>query len=118
MWTFKNLQKPLVFLFLLCLFPMGALAQSKVTGTVNDEAGDPIIGATVRVQGTSEGTVTDMNGQFSITARSNAVLNISYVGYRTESVSVNGRSNIVVVMKDDNAMLDDVVVIGYGTMKK
>ncbi|MCR4854249.1 MAG: TonB-dependent receptor [Prevotella sp.] len=118
MWTFKNLQKPLVFLFLLCLFPMGALAQSKVSGTVNDEAGDPIIGATVRVQGTNEGSVTDMNGRFSVSARSNAVLSVSYVGYKTENVNVGGRSNIVIVLKEDNATLDDVVVVGYGTMKK
>ena len=118
MWNFKSLQKPLVFLFLLCLFPMGALAQGLVSGTVNDEAGEPIIGATVKVQGTNDGTVTDFNGNFSVPAASDATLNITYVGYVAQSIKVNGRSNITVVMKEDAQMLDNVVVIGYGTMKK
>ena len=118
MWNFKSLQKPLVFLFLLCLFPMGALAQSLVSGTVNDEAGEPVIGATVKVQGTNDGTVTDFNGNFSVRAASDATLNISYVGYLPQKVAVAGKSNITVVLKEDAQMLNDVVVIGYGTMKK
>ena len=118
MWNFKSLQKPLVFLFLLCLFPMGALAQSLVSGTVNDEAGEPVIGATVKVQGTNDGTITDFNGNFQVQAASNATLNISYVGYVSQSVKVNGRSNITVVLREDAQLLNDVVVIGYGTMKK
>ena len=118
MWNFKSLEKPLVFLFLLCLFPLGAMAQSVVKGTVNDEAGEPIIGATVKVQGTNAGAITDFNGNFSVQAASNATLNVSYVGYVPQTVNVNGRSNITVVLKEDAQMLNDVVVIGYGTMKK
>ena len=118
MWSFKSLQKPLMALFLLCLFPLGAMAQSIVKGTVNDEAGEPIIGATVKVQGTQTGAITDFNGNFSIQAASNATLNISYVGYLSQTVKVNGRQNITVVLKEDAQMLNDVVVIGYGTMKK
>ena len=118
MWNFKSLQKPLVALFLLCLFPMGALAQSLVKGTVNDEAGEPIIGATVKVQGANVGAITDFNGNFSIQAGSNATLNISYVGYVPQNIKVNGRSDITVVLKEDAQMLNDVVVVGYGTMKK
>ena len=114
----KSLQKPLVFLFLLCLFPLGAMAQSIVKGTVNDETGEPVIGATVKVQGTNEGAITDFNGQFSVNAASNATLNISYVGYVTQQVSVGGRNNISVTLKEDTNTLNDVVVIGYGTMKK
>ncbi|MBQ9678591.1 MAG: TonB-dependent receptor [Prevotella sp.] len=114
----KLLQKPLVFLFLLCLFPLGAMAQSIVKGTVNDETGEPIIGATVKVQGTNEGAITDFNGQFSVNAASNATLNISYVGYVSQQVSVGGRNNISVTLKEDTNTLNDVVVIGYGTMKK
>ena len=119
MWNFKSLQKPLalVFLFLLCLSPSGVLAQS-VTGTVNDEAGEPIIGATVKVQGSNIGAITDFNGNFSIQAASNATLSISYVGYVTQQVNVGGRSNITVTLLEDNTTLNDVVVIGYGTMKK
>ena len=118
MWNSKSLQKPLMFLFLLCLFPMGALAQSFVRGTVNDEAGEPIIGATVKVQGTNTGAITDFNGNFSVEAPSNATLNISYVGYVPQNINVNGQSNINVTLKEDAQMLNDVVVVGYGTMKK
>ena len=118
MWNIKSLEKPLVFLFLLCLFPLGAMAQSVVKGTVNDEAGEPIIGATVKVQGTNAGAITDFNGNFSVQAASNATLNVSYVGYVSQTVNVNGRSNITVVLKEDAQVLNDVVVIGYGTMKK
>ena len=114
----KSLQKPLVFLFLLCLFPLGAMAQSIVKGTVNDEAGEPIIGATVKVEGSNAGAITDFDGNFSVQAASNATLTISYVGYVTQQVNVSGRSNINVTLVEDTNTLDDVVVVGYGTMKK
>jgi len=118
MWNSKSIEKPLMALFLLCLFPLGALAQSLVKGTVNDEAGEPIIGATVKVQGTQNGAITDFNGNFQIQAASNATLNISYVGYVPQSVKVAGKTNITIVLKEDAQMLNDVVVVGYGTMKK
>ena len=118
MRSFKKLQKPLLLLFLLCSLPLGALAQSIVKGTVIDEAGEPIIGASVKVQGTNTGAVTDFNGNFSVEAASNATLLISYVGYVTETVSVQGRNNIQVTLREDATSLNDVVVIGYGTQKK
>ena len=118
MWNFKSLQKPLLALFLLCLFPLGAMAQSVVKGTVNDEAGEPIIGASVKVQGTKAGGITDFNGNFSVEASANSTLVISYIGYTTATVKVNGRSNIVVSLKEDAQTLNDVVVIGYGVQKK
>ncbi|WP_081831997.1 TonB-dependent receptor [Prevotella sp. P6B1] len=118
MWNFKSIEKPLMALFLLCLFPLGALAQSLVKGTVNDEAGEPIIGATVKVQGTQNGAITDFNGNFQIQAASNATLNISYVGYVPQTVKVAGKTNITIVLKEDAQMLNDIVVVGYGTMKK
>ena len=118
MLNLKSQQKLFKVLFLLCLFPVGAWAQSIVKGTVNDESGEPIIGATVKVVGTQTGAVTDFNGQFSVNAASNATLNVSYVGYVPQRVSVNGRQNITVVLKEDAQMLNDVVVVGYGTMKK
>ena len=114
----NSIQKPLVLLFLLCLFPLGALAQSIVKGTVSDEAGEPIIGATVKVQGTNEGAITDFDGNYSVKAASSATLVFSYIGYQTETVSVGGKSTINVTLKEDNTTLNDVVVIGYGTMKK
>ena len=118
MWKIKSLEKPLMLLFLLCLFPLGALAQSLVKGTVNDETGEPIIGATIKVQGSNEGAITDLNGNFSIKAASNATLTVSYVGYTTQQVNVGGRSNINITLIEDNNTLEDVVVIGYGTQKK
>lgn len=114
----NSIQKPLVLLFLLCLFPLGALAQSIVKGTVSDETGEPIIGATVKVQGTNEGAITDFDGNYSVKAASSATLVFSYIGYQTETVSVGGKSTINVTLKEDNTTLNDVVVIGYGTMKK
>ena len=118
MWNLKNLQKPLMLLCLLCLLPLGAMAQSTIKGVVNDEAGEPVIGASVQVQGTKTATVTDFNGNFSVSAASNATLIISYVGYVTETVSVQGRSNITVTLREDAQSLEDVVVIGYGVQKK
>jgi len=118
MWNFKSLQKPLVFLFLLCLFPLGAVAQSTISGTVNDESGEPIIGASVKVQGTKTGAITDFNGNFSVQADANSTLQISYIGYVPATVKVNGRNNITVTLKEDAQTLSDVVVIGYGVQKK
>ncbi|MBR3455172.1 MAG: TonB-dependent receptor [Bacteroidaceae bacterium] len=117
MWNFKKLQKTFAVLFLLCMIPLGMNAQ-KVNGTVTDEAGEPVIGAAVQVQGTRTGDVTDLNGKFSVDASSDATLIISYLGFVTETVRVNGRNNIQVTLKEDVESLNDVVVIGYGTQKK
>ena len=118
MWKFKSLQKPLMALFLLCLFPLGALAQSLVKGTVKDVSGEPIIGASVKIQGAKSGVITDFDGNFSITASNNATLVISYIGYSTETIKLNGRNNISVTLKEDTQSLNDVVVIGYGVQRK
>ena len=118
MCNFKSLQKPLMALFLLCLFPLGALAQSLIKGTVKDVAGEPIIGASVKVQGTKAGVITDFDGNFSIQAGNNATLVISYIGYTSETVKLAGRNNISVVLQEDAQTLNDVVVIGYGVQRK
>ena len=89
-----------------------------INGLVTDEKGETIIGASVIVKGTTEGTITDMNGKFSIKTTANSVLIISYVGYTTQEVAVNGRSAITVKLADDTKNLDEVIVIGYGTVKK
>ncbi|MFW9603196.1 MAG: carboxypeptidase-like regulatory domain-containing protein, partial [Prevotella sp.] len=115
---FKSIEKPLVLLFLLCLFPVGISAQSIVKGIVNDESGEPVIGATIRVVGTKEGAITDFNGNFQISAASNAKLNVTYVGYIPQTVNVGGRKNINITLKEDASTLNDVVVIGYGTAKR
>ena len=118
MWNLKSLQKPLAILSMLCLFSLGAMAQGTVKGTVIDEAGEAVIGASVQVQGAKTGAVTDFNGNFSVQAASNATLIISYVGYVTETVNVQGRSEINVTLREDVTTLNDVVVIGYGVQKK
>lgn len=96
----KSIEKPLVLLFLLCLFPLGISAQSIVKGIVNDESGDPVIGATIRVVGTKEGAITDFNGSFQISAAPDAKLNVTYVGYVSQTVNVGGRKNINITLKE------------------
>jgi TonB-linked SusC/RagA family outer membrane protein len=118
MLKFKALQKPLMLLALLCLFPFGALAQSTVKGTVIDESGEPVIGASVKVVGKNTGGVTDLNGQFSVAADRNAQIEISYVGYVTQRISTQGRQNLNITLQEDNTTLNDVVVIGYGTQRR
>ena len=118
MWNFKSIQKPLMALFLLCLFPLGALAQSLIKGTVKDVSGDPIIGASVKVQGSKSGVITDFDGNFSVQADNNATLVISYIGYTTETVKVAGKNNLSITLKEDAQTLNDIVVIGYGVQKK
>jgi TonB-linked SusC/RagA family outer membrane protein len=110
-------RRSFLILSILCFFAICAQAQT-VSGVVNDEAGEPVIGATVKVEGTSAGAITDMDGRFSVQAASNATLNISYVGYVPQQVNVGGRSNITITLVEDNTTLNDVVVIGYGTQKK
>ena len=106
----------MVLLFLM-LSVQGAWAQA-VRGTVNDESGEPIIGASVKVVGSNTGAVTDLNGKFTVSAPSNGQLEISYVGYQTQKLAISGRSDITVTLVEDAMSLDDVVVIGYGTQKK
>jgi len=106
-------------LFLACLFlSVGmALAQTKVSGTViNSEDGEPVIGASVKVVGTSTGTVTNSDGQFSLTAPAGSHLEISYIGMVSKTLKAG--SNMKVYLDPDNAMLDDVIVIAYGKTKK
>ena len=106
-----------LLLSILCFCAICAQAQT-VSGVVKDVAGEAIIGATVKVQGTNEAVITDFDGKFSVKAASNATLSVSYVGFVTQEVKVGGRSNITITLAEDNTTLEDVVVIGYGTMKK
>ena len=91
----------------------------KVKGQVVDQAGEPLIGATVRVKGMQSGSVTDMDGNFQIDASSNATLVVSYVGYKDREVAVRGRAVIdQIQLESDDNVLEQVVVVGYGTQKK
>ena len=114
---FGTWSRSLLILSILCFFSICVQAQT-VSGVVKDDAGEPIIGASVMVQGSKEGAITDFNGNFSVKAGSNATLSISYVGYETQQVSVGGRTSVSVILKENFNSLDDVVVIGYGTQKK
>lgn len=93
-------------------------ANQKVTGTVLDDAGEPVIGATVNVAGQKGGTVTDVNGQFSIQAPANATLRVTYLGYKEQLVKVGGRKNIDIHLESTATDISEVVVVGYGTQKK
>jgi TonB-dependent starch-binding outer membrane protein SusC len=90
----------------------------EITGIVNDESGEPMPGATVTIEGTSRGTVTDIDGNFTLEAEENAVLVISFIGYKTRRVTVGNQTHLNVSMELDDSALDEVVVIGYGTAKK
>ena len=93
--------------------------QISVKGIVKDQIGEPVIGATVMVKGSTNGTITDFDGNFILNdVSSNASLIVSYVGYVTETISVNGKSSFKIVMKEDAKTLEEVVVIGYGVVKK
>jgi len=115
---FKGWQR-LLFLVLLTVCSTIVMAQEKVSGTVVDATGESVIGASVLVKGTSNGTITDMNGNFTIhNVPKNGTLVISYVGYRTQNIAVSGKTNINVTLEDDKQLLDEVVVVGYGVQRK
>lgn len=108
-----------VFVALFLMVAVVTFAQSKaVNGTVVDASGEPVIGASVSVRGTSTGTITDLDGHFSIQAGSKDVLVISYVGYLPESVTVGNQTTLRVTLNEDTQLLDEVVVVGYGVQKK
>ena len=108
-----------IVLWLVCMTPLWAFSQNiTVTGTVQDEAGDPLIGATVQQKGSGNGIATDVDGRFKLNLPKNATLVVSYVGYTTQTVPVNGRTELTVVLKEDSEVLDEVVVVGYGQMKR
>ena len=89
-----------------------------IQGVVLDEAGIPVIGANVVEKGTTNGTITDLDGNFTLSVSSGAILQITYIGYQTQEITVGNQSVISVTLKDDSQALDEVVVVGYGTMEK
>lgn len=104
-------------LFFLFLMSLGfALAQVQVSGNVKDESGEAVIGASVQIKGTGQGTITDFNGNFSLSAPQNATLVVSYVGMKTQEVAV--QPTLRIVLTTDTELLEEVVVVGYGVQKK
>ena len=118
-------------LLLLCISPQFAAADGlkqdavtimqqqnlKVSGVVTDEAGEPLIGVSVLVKGTTLGNITDLNGRFSLDVPEGSILEISYIGYKTQSIKAQ-REPMNIVLKEDAQKLDEVVVVGFGTQKK
>ena len=111
--------RPLGLLLLLCLIPLCSIAQNiMVKGIVKDNFGEPVIGANVTEKGTTNGMITDLDGNFSLTVQKNATLVISYIGYVTQEIAIKGNTNLNIILKEDSKALEEVVVIGYGTAKK
>lgn len=111
--------RPLGLLLLLCLIPLWSVAQNiMVKGIVKDNFGEPVIGANVTEKGTTNGMITDLDGNFSLTVQKNATLVISYIGYITQEIAVKGNANLNITLKEDSKALEEVVVIGYGTARK
>lgn len=111
--------RQLFFMILFSMLAIGAYAQNKkVSGIINDTNGEPVIGASVLEKGTSNGTITDLNGQFSLNVQENATLVVSYIGYKTQELkSIHGKSLNITLIEDAKA-LEEVVVVGFGTQKK
>lgn len=115
----------MLFLSAFIQMPMMASAETVfaqqadlINGRVTDESGEPVIGAGIMVKGTSQGTITDVDGYYNISAKQGQVLVVSSIGYVEQEITV-GVSNVInVVLKTDNELLDEVVVVGYGVQKK
>ena len=117
--TSKVLKRALWVLMLTLLIPVGTYAQQKVTikGTVSAADG-PVIGATVKVKGAQGGVVTNIDGEYSIQTSVGQTLTFSYIGYETKEVKVGTQTTIDVYLDEDSSTLEEVVVVGYGTMRK
>ena len=98
--------------------PVVTQSDKKITGTVLDATGMPVIGANVMVKGTTNGTITDMDGKFSLDVEEGATLVVSYIGFANQEIKVGKQTNLSIALKEDSKALDELVVVGYGTVKK
>ncbi len=112
------MKKTITLFLLLCSFSLLKAQQMKVSGTVKDESGSGIPGANILIKGTTQGTITDLDGNYSLQVPASDTLVFSFIGYTTQRIPVNGQSVINVVLKETVSKLDEVVVVGYGTVKK
>lgn len=102
----------------ICLVSMSVHAQETIRGQIIDESGEGLPGVTVQIQGTTTGAITDIEGNFSLSAATDAVLEISYVGFKSQTIALNGRTSLNITLQVDITELNEVVVIGYGSVKK
>ena len=117
-FSFQLNRRGLITLLMAMLFALPAFSQKMaVQGTVIDENGEPIIGASVVDSKTKAGTATDFDGNFVLNVDKNAVLQVTYVGYKTQNVNVDGRNKLTVKLQTNSVVLNEVVAIGYGTVK-
>ena len=107
-----------LFLLIVALLSTATLRAVEVSGLVTDAQGEPMIGVSVMVDGTTSGTITDFEGRYTLSADGNAVLVFSYIGYRTHKVKVENRSTVNVQLVEDTKALEEVVVVGYGTQRR
>ena len=115
----KRLAKRVLATLSLSMLCLVAFAQGhQISGTVIDGTGEPIIGANVLEVGTTNGVITDIDGNFKLSVQPNAKIQVSFIGYITQTVTVGSQSNIKVTLKEDAQALDEVVVVGYGVQKK
>lgn len=119
---YKERRNSMLFVFSICFFLISSVnifAQVQVSGVVQDAKGESLIGVNVLIKDTRQGTITDVDGKFILSVPStNEVLEFSYVGFKPLNVSLNGRTSLNITMHEDSEMLDEVVVVGYGTQKK
>ena len=115
----KSISARGLFTLLALIMSISLHAQNAtVKGVIVDETDTPLIGATVQVKGTATGSITDFDGNYTIKANKGAVITFSYIGYKTQEIKFTGQSPLNVKMIPDNQTLDEVVVVGYGTMKR
>lgn len=116
--TYKEDNNNLIVLTLKAASPKQTSNDRKIKGSVVDESGLPVIGANIVVEGTTNGTITDLDGNFSLQVPEKAELRISYIGYLDQRVKIGNNSTLHIILKEDTQALDEVIVVGYGTMKK
>ena len=112
-------RKVMYLLCVLYVYTLTAFAQQRVSGTVTDAAGEPVIGANIMEKGvTANGTVTDVDGKFTLSVKSGATLTVSFIGYVTQEIGIGNRSELRITLVEDSRLLDEVVVVGYGTVQR
>lgn len=114
----KTFKVCMALVFALLLFGTQSLSAQTIKGTVKDTSGEPVIGATVQEKGTKNIAATDIDGNFTLKVSGGKTLQVSYIGMKTKTVNIQGKSEVTITMEDEATSLNDVVVIGYGTVKK
>ncbi len=111
--------KKYLFIFVCLCMSIAVFAQQKsISGTVVDSKNEPVIGASILEKGTTNGTITDLDGKFALNVFPNSTLSVTYIGYKGQEISVGAKNTFIIVLQEDTEQLDEVIVVGYGTQKK